>query len=535
MSFINQFPYSDFHELNLDWIIRTVKALEAELKDFKAVNQMTFEGTWNITKQYKPYSIVFDYDTGYSYISKVPVPAGVIITNNDYWMVIGPLIIDAQARQSIDQILHFICNIYEGGSTATALRSTGDYIIWSGDLFKVTQTINTGEYFTVGYNIEHTTIENMIDDQFPIGSDKIATGAVTTGKLASGAVTTAKIADHSVNKAKMVTDKYLFIGDSYNKDYHYSWGEKVAARLGLTLNSNYWISATSGGSMGNGLILTDVTTLAGTMSTAEKESITKIALVFGVNDWQYSEIQIKNGTEALETFLVTNFPNADIVFCAAQWGYYNDTYRQGVIRAYNTYAATFKKIRFVDKAYIMMMNPAVIDADMVHPTDGAASDIATVVINALNGGGKWTYVSYGMSASIDTTGFGGNSSDVRINGMITEAGTHIWRKAESPVFFSPALPITDSYTQIGTIQAANNNFFQREAVIKGPFKAAYRDQNNVLRYGMFYGALKIKKHSDADSYWDVYIQNEQYIEGSYNISIANIAIQFDTLLDFTQT
>lgn len=30
MGFINQFPYSDAHELNLDWIIKIVKAVEAE-------------------------------------------------------------------------------------------------------------------------------------------------------------------------------------------------------------------------------------------------------------------------------------------------------------------------------------------------------------------------------------------------------------------------------------------------------------------------------------------------------------------------
>lgn len=30
--FINQFPYSDFHELNLDWLIKRTKQLESEMK-----------------------------------------------------------------------------------------------------------------------------------------------------------------------------------------------------------------------------------------------------------------------------------------------------------------------------------------------------------------------------------------------------------------------------------------------------------------------------------------------------------------------
>ena len=32
MGFVNQFPYSDFHELNLDWLIKTVKETETNIK-----------------------------------------------------------------------------------------------------------------------------------------------------------------------------------------------------------------------------------------------------------------------------------------------------------------------------------------------------------------------------------------------------------------------------------------------------------------------------------------------------------------------
>ena len=33
VGFINKFPYTDFHELNLDWCIRTIKALFESVKD----------------------------------------------------------------------------------------------------------------------------------------------------------------------------------------------------------------------------------------------------------------------------------------------------------------------------------------------------------------------------------------------------------------------------------------------------------------------------------------------------------------------
>ena len=47
MSFINQFPYSDFHELNLDWIIKKTKELEETTKylveEFSKIHILTEE------------------------------------------------------------------------------------------------------------------------------------------------------------------------------------------------------------------------------------------------------------------------------------------------------------------------------------------------------------------------------------------------------------------------------------------------------------------------------------------------------------
>lgn len=47
MNFINQFPYSDFHELNLDWIIKKTKELEETTKylveEFSKIHILTEE------------------------------------------------------------------------------------------------------------------------------------------------------------------------------------------------------------------------------------------------------------------------------------------------------------------------------------------------------------------------------------------------------------------------------------------------------------------------------------------------------------
>lgn len=85
--FWNKYPYTDMHELNLDWILSEIMKLHKDYDEFKAVNTITNAGAWDITKQYQAWTIVNDNNVGY--ISLKPVPAGVSISNTEYWGMIG--------------------------------------------------------------------------------------------------------------------------------------------------------------------------------------------------------------------------------------------------------------------------------------------------------------------------------------------------------------------------------------------------------------------------------------------------------------
>lgn len=87
MEFFNKFPYTDFHELNLDWVLKMLKELDHEWDEFKVLNTITLAGTWDITKNYPKYAIV--EDSGNGYLSIKPVPAGISINNLDYWIPVG--------------------------------------------------------------------------------------------------------------------------------------------------------------------------------------------------------------------------------------------------------------------------------------------------------------------------------------------------------------------------------------------------------------------------------------------------------------
>ena len=178
-----EFPHTRNYEGDLGFIIKKIIELSESYEQFFRYNTIHFADPieWSITTQYAAFTIVFDTQNGASYISKKPVPAGITLDNGDFWSFVGPLIVDGEARTEIDRILHFVTNNYESGNVATALRNTGDFLIVEGDLVKATRPINIGEHYTIGYNIEKTTIENMTDTVLNIFSDRaISNKAVTT-------------------------------------------------------------------------------------------------------------------------------------------------------------------------------------------------------------------------------------------------------------------------------------------------------------------------------------------------------------------
>ena len=87
LGFFDKYPYTDFHELNLDWIIKVIRDLAKEMHDWEIVNQISYQGLWDITKNYPKSSVVSDNNDGY--ISIQPVPIGINIDNTDYWIKIA--------------------------------------------------------------------------------------------------------------------------------------------------------------------------------------------------------------------------------------------------------------------------------------------------------------------------------------------------------------------------------------------------------------------------------------------------------------
>ena len=121
--------------------------------------------------------------------------------------------------------------------------------------------------------------------------------------------------------------KYIFIGDSYNTTDTppggspiVPWSHYLVDCLGLT-SSDYYNSGVSGAGWVNGTtFLSQLQTLAGDMTNDEKNSITDIVVLGGINDPVSENSNIFTAMSTFSTYVATNFPNAMITTGIISWG-----------------------------------------------------------------------------------------------------------------------------------------------------------------------------------------------------------------------
>lgn len=89
MGLFDSFPYTNFHELNMEWVLRYVKNLDSKVEEYMAINKISYGGPWDIRKSYPKWSIVSD--NGRAFISIENTPGGVELENEKYWVLAGDL------------------------------------------------------------------------------------------------------------------------------------------------------------------------------------------------------------------------------------------------------------------------------------------------------------------------------------------------------------------------------------------------------------------------------------------------------------
>ena len=176
MGLFDQFPYTNFHELNLMWILEALKEIQTTTEQFVAINSLKYANPiqWNIVKQYEKNTIVIDPLTGTAYISVQPVPTGVSLTNEDYWTVVFNL------REFVVRAAKNFTTRFEEETTLTATFNTaaGEWLVWGDTLYIANVNITAGDSYVVDGNIRRITVEEIKDEIYTYFDGKI--GDLTT-------------------------------------------------------------------------------------------------------------------------------------------------------------------------------------------------------------------------------------------------------------------------------------------------------------------------------------------------------------------
>ena len=179
MGLYNHWPWTNFHELNLEWILNLMEDLSNKVDNFVLLNAIKYADPiqWNITTQYEKNTVVIEPNSGDAYLSIQPVPAGVAITNTDYWTEIFSL------STIITTINKNLTTHQDEGPTATFNSAAGDWILWNDALYVVTSAINAGDAYTIGSNIEAKSVEDLVKSYIALLSSAIDDVVADIGDL----------------------------------------------------------------------------------------------------------------------------------------------------------------------------------------------------------------------------------------------------------------------------------------------------------------------------------------------------------------
>lgn len=160
MGVFEHFPYTNFHDLNLDWIIKELEKLSTDVRDFISINAIKYANPiqWDITSQYEKNTVVLDKD-GNAYLSVQPVPAGVSLDRAEYWTNIGNF---SALWESVKQAITIPDEGHE--TTASAPRAVNDLVWVNGKLLEVLQPMIAGDRYIVGSNCRIYSMQIMLTE-----------------------------------------------------------------------------------------------------------------------------------------------------------------------------------------------------------------------------------------------------------------------------------------------------------------------------------------------------------------------------------
>lgn len=162
--FWNAYPGTDLHEIDLHYVLMQLLQLRKDMQAVIDAQAITFADpiNWNITSQYPANQVVLD-SNGDGYISRQAVPAGIPLSNTNYWTQIFSF------NDIADRIRESIAVNAGTSATAPEALTAGQLVWWQGDIYRVLTDMAAGTAFITGTNVERFTV----DEKFDLYADQI--------------------------------------------------------------------------------------------------------------------------------------------------------------------------------------------------------------------------------------------------------------------------------------------------------------------------------------------------------------------------
>lgn len=148
----------EMYQYNLGWLIKELMSFKQDLATAIDLKTIKYADPiqWDITTQYPANTVVVDPKSGTAYMSKVPVPAGVELTNTSYWVVVF------NYQDIYNKIMDGVAFNDRDQDYATKDLLVNDLVWYAGELYRATRAIPTGSKYIPGTNLVKTSIESLL-------------------------------------------------------------------------------------------------------------------------------------------------------------------------------------------------------------------------------------------------------------------------------------------------------------------------------------------------------------------------------------
>ncbi len=190
----------EMYQYNLGWLIKELMSFKQDLATAIDLKTIKYADPiqWDITTQYPANTVVVDPKSGTAYMSKVPVPTGVELTNTNYWVIVF------NYQNIYNKIMDGVAFNDRDQDYATKNLLVNDLVWYAGDLYRVTRAIPTGSKYIPGTNLVKTTIESLLSRYY--GRDRTAQVSNDTVNVSGDYTLVAgDIAETSTNRTIKVT------------------------------------------------------------------------------------------------------------------------------------------------------------------------------------------------------------------------------------------------------------------------------------------------------------------------------------------